>query len=114
NKGISDGFEKSIHISTSEGYSVIAPNVSRLISVYVYEENVPMGDVIPTLTLTLPGGELQPYTFEATRASDGFSTLSLNPIDAPHGTRIDYQVCVPYNNGKQACVQEFYLIWDNR
>ncbi|MBC8506209.1 MAG: hypothetical protein ISR58_20085 [Anaerolineales bacterium] len=114
NIGISDSFEKSIHIITSEGYSVIAPDVSQLISVYVFEEDLPKGDVIPTLTLTLPGGELQSHIFEATRASDGYSTISLNPIDAPQGTRIDYQVCIPFNNGKQACVQDFFLIWDNR
>jgi hypothetical protein len=112
NDSLSDSMEKPIHITTSEGYSVIAPDVSQLISVYIYEENVPIGDVMPTLFLTLPGGEPESYTFEATRASDGFSTISLNPIDAPHGTRIDYQVCVSAHNGKQACVQDFFLIWE--
>ena len=112
NESLSDSGEMPIQLSTSEGYSVIAPDVSQLISVYVYEDHAPIGDVIPTLTMTLPGGEIQSFTLEATRASDGFSTISLNPIDAPHGTRIDYQVCVPTHNGKQACVHDFFLIWE--
>ena len=101
----------SLVLTVSEGYNLVAPNASQIISVYVSEDYQPLGGATPVLILTLPGGAQRSYNFGATRPSDGFSTISLDPIDAPHGTRIDYQVCVQSNSGQQVCVADFFLIW---
>jgi len=65
------------------------------------------------MTMTIPGVGQRFYTLEGTRPSDGFSMVNLDPIDVPHGTRIDYQVCVTDNSGQQACAEDFFLIWGN-
>ena len=109
--GETAGSGGSLMLTVSEGYSLVAPNASQVISVYVSDGYQPLSGVSPVIALTLPGGEQRSYTFEATRPGDGFSTIALEPINAPHGTRIDYQVCVNSNSGQQACLQDFFLIW---
>ena len=103
----------SLTLTVSQGYSVVAPNASQIISVHVSENGRPVGGAIPMMTMTIPGVGQRFYTLEGTRPSDGFSMVNLDPIDVPHGTRIDYQVCVTDNSGQQACAEDFFLIWGN-
>jgi hypothetical protein len=43
--------------------------------------------------------------------SDGQTRLTIEPVDAPSGTLIPYQVCI-YNLGnRQYCFSESFLIW---
>jgi hypothetical protein len=43
----------------------------------------------------------------------GCSFLGLEPIDAPNGTIIDYQVCFLVNPGEEYCKKDSFMIWGN-
>ncbi len=97
---------QKITLSVSVGYNLVDPGQSQVITVYVYNNNQPYANIKPTLSLMLPGGKTQSITFPPT-ASNGRTSLTLDPISAAHGTRVDIQVCAVSG----ACLDDYFLIW---
>ena len=52
------------------------------------------------------------YSFEPTD-SGGCSFLTLQPIEAPNGTAVDYQVCFQGLGSEEYCKKDSFLIWGN-
>ncbi|MBC8509281.1 MAG: hypothetical protein H8D34_30890 [Chloroflexi bacterium] len=108
---ISDA-SQPITLEVWEGYPLISPDEPQLISVAVYNGLRPMENVELVLTLILPDGNLQIYSTEPTR-EDGKAFFELDPISAPHGTSIQYSVCIAHLADGEICVEDDFLIWGN-
>jgi len=122
----SDNVSPSQEIPTSESVDItlttwkdqasITSEEQQIISVAVYDgELQPITDLEPIMMLTVPmrdgGAQLFVFTFALTNANDGISSLTLDPIDAPDGTQINYQIC-PWNGAHESlCVRDKFLIW---
>lgn len=106
---------QNITLIVKEDYPVIAPSEQQVISVAVYVDGQPVGDYEPILTLNVPlqDGNFRTYTyaFAPTSSDSGKSLLMINPIDAPHGTRILYEVCPWLDAPTEQCVRDDFLIW---
>ncbi|MCK5315482.1 MAG: hypothetical protein KAJ53_10180 [Anaerolineales bacterium] len=104
---------RELSIQVWETYPSVTPNQSQEIGVSVFENGVPLSKVEPDLVLTLPEGKKITYYMHPT-GDNGQARVRLNPIDAPNGTLIPYEVCV-YNlmtKGK-FCIRDSFLIWEN-
>jgi hypothetical protein len=99
-------------INVWETEPITQPNSDQTIGVIIREGEVPVSNVEVYLLLKLAENITIRYTFPITQ-SDGSASLSLNPIDAPHGTVIHYDVCVSTVNQESTCVSESFLIWGN-
>ncbi len=104
---------RELSIQVWETYPSVTPGQSQEIGVSVFENGAPLSSVEPDLVLTLPGGKDVTYYMDPTSES-GQARLRVDPIDAPNGTLIPYEVCV-YNlvsKGK-FCIRDSFLIWKN-
>ncbi|MBE9523602.1 MAG: hypothetical protein IMY76_00790 [Chloroflexi bacterium] len=110
-----DSGTQNIKLIVDEAYPVVAPSEQQVISVAVYVDGQPVGGYEPILTLTLTqeDGNVHNYTFvfPPTNKDSGNSSLTINPIDAPHGTRVRYEVCPLQNAPSDQCVRDDFLIW---
>ncbi len=91
---------------------MVSPNQSQEIGVSVFENNIPLVNIEPDIIIVLPDETTRIYYMQPT-GSDGQTRLQLDPIDAPNGTIIPYQVCVYNLNGSKFCVKDSFLIWSN-
>jgi hypothetical protein len=107
------GSSPQVSIQVWESFPMIAPDGYQEVGVSVYENDVPFGGIEPDLYVTLPDGTKRTYYMYPT-GEDGQSRLVLEPINAPHGTLIPYEVCVFLIGGQKLCVKESYLIWQNQ
>jgi hypothetical protein len=106
----SDTQSGEIIVKVWESSTMIAPNMPQEIGVSVFEDGQPVINVEPDLLVTLPDGTQRRYYMYPT-GSDGQTRLTIEPVDAPSGTLIPYQVCI-YNLGnRQYCFSESFLIW---
>ena len=101
---------QAVIMKVSKGYGLVSPHDSQIVVVQLYEGHQPLAGFGPDLTLMLPGGAIQSYTMSPTQ-SDGRTTIELDPISAPHGTRIDYRVCVVTQSEADVCIDDYFLIW---
>lgn len=95
-----------------ESYPMVAPKQNQEIGVLVLQDNAPLRGVEPDLIVTLPDGRSKQYFMYPT-GEDGLTQMTIDPIDAPPGTVISYQVCIVSPGGAKTCVQESFLIWIN-
>ncbi|MEN8172440.1 MAG: hypothetical protein ABFS03_06115 [Chloroflexota bacterium] len=106
---------QDITLAAWEEYPVIAPNEQQVIGVAVYANSVPLGEYEPVLTLSIQLADKSDltyaYSFAPTSAETGKSSLTINPIEAPHGTRVLYEVCAWRNAPSDLCVLDDFLIW---
>lgn len=100
----------ALTLKIAKGYDLVSSGDSQIIIVNVYEGHQPLSGLVPNLTIMLPGGALQKYQMPPTQA-EGRSSIELEPIAAPHGTRIDYRVCVITQAGNEICGDDNFLIW---
>jgi hypothetical protein len=103
---------RAITIQVWESYPILAVGQGQEIGVAVFENNLPMRSIEPDLVLTLPDGATRTYYLFPT-GEDGQTRMPLDPITAPNGTLIPYQVCILNLMGEQFCVKDSFLIWDN-
>jgi hypothetical protein len=96
-----------------ETYPLLAPDQNQEIGVSISENNVPLSNLEPYLAITLPTDETKTYYMDLT-GEDGVSRYMLDPINAPNGTLIPYQVCVLDLNNEKYCVRDSFMIWQNQ
>ena len=90
---------------------MLASNQEQEVGVILLENNDPLSQLQPQLTITLPDGSRQTFTMPAS-APDGRTSLRLPPIDAPNGTLIPFQICIRGSTGERFCMKDDYLIWN--
>jgi len=105
--------EGMVTLQVFKNYPVVAPTRQQILNVRAYLDSQPLQDVRPELTLMLPGGVIEYRDFPPTDVS-GRTSLQLEPIAAPHGTRIDYEVCLTVEQGGQVCLEDYFLIWESQ
>lgn len=94
-----------------ESLPMVGPNQSQEIGVSVYEDGMPASNMEPDLVITLPEGSRTYYMFPT--GADGQSRQILEPISAPNGTLIPYEVCIYTKTRDRFCVRDSFLIWQN-
>lgn len=99
-----------ISVQIWESCPHVAPDQEQEIGVNIIFNHDPLPEVQPVLILTLPDGSQSAYPMPST-GSDAQTRLQLGPINADHGTLIQYQVCVTMMGGQNICVMNSYLIW---
>ncbi len=99
-----------ISIRVWETFSVVAPDQNQEIGVSVYENNAPLSGIEPDIKVTLPDGSIRSYYMYPT-GGDGQTRMQVEPIAAPSGTLILYEVCVFLLGGQKLCVGDSYMIW---
>ena len=100
-----------INIQVWETFPMVASNQNQEIGVSVYENNDPMIGIEPDISLVLPDGSNRRYYMYPT-GEDGQTRMLIEPIQAPSGTLIPYEVCIFFPGGQQLCVTETFIIWD--
>jgi hypothetical protein len=99
-----------ISVRVWETYPLLPTNQQQEIGVKLDSGGVSLANFEPVLTLIVPGyGEIN-YTFPPTNQG-GTSYLKLNPVDAPNGTLIEYQVCVSDLRDQRYCVKDDFMLW---
>ncbi len=101
-----------LRIQVWEFLPILNSTQEQVIHVMVLDENSPIFNLEPTLTLTLPDGSQEEYHFPPTLVN-GQTSLTLPPIVAPNGTLIPYKVCLQYLNSEKVCYKDNFLIWGN-
>jgi len=94
-----------------ESSPMVSPNQSQEIGVSVFLDGAPMQEVEPDLVVMLPEGRKTYYLFPT--GADGQSRQMLEPVNAPNGTLIPYEVCIYARNLDRFCVRDSFLIWQN-
>jgi hypothetical protein len=109
---VNSQFDPQVSVQVWENYPLVTPDQAQEIGVSVLENNLPMRMVEPDLILTLPNGQEKTYYMPPT-AHDGQTMMVLEPITAPSGTLIPYEVCIFIPGGQKFCVKDSFLIWNN-
>lgn len=94
-----------------ESSPMVGPNQSQEIGVSVFLDGAPLQEVEPDLVVMLPEGRKTYYLFPT--GADGQSRQMLEPVNAPSGTLIPYEVCIYARNMDRFCVRDSFLIWQN-
>jgi hypothetical protein len=101
-----------IGLQVWERYPLLPLDESQEFGIAIYEDNLPLQGVDFTLKVVLPDGTSQSYYLLPTN-EQGKTSMSLDPIDAPNGAVIPYQVCVIGLTNPAVCVVDTFVIWDN-
>ncbi len=92
------------------------PQISSLetqqIGACVHEEGNPLINIQAVIHVQAQGQNSSTYQFEPTD-SGGCAFLKLDPIQAPNGTAVDYQVCFQGLGEQEFCKKDSFLIWGN-
>lgn len=101
-------------ILLGEDSPMISSSEKQKINLKVLEasDNTPVPNIESTLKLTLPENRHLTYTLKATDVN-GSSSFTLDPIVAPNGTVIPYQICLNTGSKSALCKEESFLIWGN-
>jgi hypothetical protein len=103
---------QSINMQVWEHHTFISSSQEQEIGAAVYQDETPLANIEPVLTVYLPDGKEDTYYFPPT-GKDGKSEVKIPPILAANGTIIVYKVCVENLNKERYCVKDAYLIWFN-
>ena len=103
---------RTISLQVWERYPLVSSKQNQEIGVAIFENNIPLPKVDFQLILNLPDGTQQTHLMEATR-QNGQTSFKLDPISAPNGTLVPYQVCMLGLPDMRFCVRESFIIWDN-
>jgi hypothetical protein len=101
-----------ISLQVWEKHPFVSSTQSQEIGASLFEGTQPLRNVEPVLTLTMPDGTEQSVYFPPT-GLDGQTIKQLDPINAPNGTLIPYQVCISSLTGERFCVKDSFVIWYN-
>jgi hypothetical protein len=105
------GEQGYVRLTIEEGKNFVAPGESQEIKVTLTENDIPLSNREPVLTITLPDGTQQMFRMNPTD-EQGVSKYRLPPIQAKNATLIPYEVCLTIPQGEQLCVEENYPVWD--
>lgn len=101
---------ENVRIEVWEAETYIATDQAQEINVAIFQNNVPLANREPVITVTMPDNSQEVHPFPPT-GENGKTSLTLPAIQAPSGTLIAYQVCLPGLQESQ-CVTDHYLIWN--
>lgn len=99
-----------ISMKVWEASPSLPPNQSQEFNIYTSQNNKPLANINPVLEISQPDGQHYIYNMPTT-GEDGQSYLRVPSIDAPNGSVIPYQVCIPNVNATRFCVKDSFLIW---
>jgi hypothetical protein len=105
-------YSRTYALQIWEKEPIVGPNTPQTVGVSISADGRAMKNITPTLILKLPGEINITYTFPATQ-ENGQTILELNPIAAPHGTVISYDVCISPADADPSCASESFIIWGN-
>lgn len=97
-------------IQVGETYPMISPEQEQEIWAVVLSAGVPVPNIEPELTLTMPDGTEQIYRLAATD-ENGETRQIIPAMNAENGTLVPYVICVQVENQQRFCVMDSYLIW---
>lgn len=101
----------NVRLTIEEEKDFVSPGESQQIRVVMTENDIPLVNWEPVLTITLPDGTQQMFRMKPTD-EHGISEYRLPPIEAKNATLIPYEVCITIPGGEQLCVEENYPVWD--
>lgn len=91
-------------------HTVLAPNQRQEFSIQVRDQDGPIRDAEPYINLTFSDGSVRTY-YPPPTGKDGLTGLILEPIDAPTGSAVFFEVC-DYNAGEgESCFEGSFLVW---
>jgi hypothetical protein len=83
------------------------------IRVWVRRRGMPELNVQPVLALTMPNGSTNPFVFPPTNGN-GETRMTVFPVKASSGTLVPYRVCLYLPQAEEKCVEDSYLIWNEK
>lgn len=101
----------TVTIKAWELYPALSSGDSQVIRVGIFQHGIPLKNREPVLFLKLPGNGLKVIYLPPTD-QDGITEITLEPIQAPIGTLISYDICLFGIPDNRKCVGENYLIWN--
>jgi hypothetical protein len=103
---------RELEMQVWERYAVIESKQGQEIGIWVLENNRPIENALPELTVKMPDGNYQTFQMPATGAN-GQSSYMLPMMGAPNGTIVPYKACVAATDALKMCVMRFFVIWSN-
>jgi hypothetical protein len=97
-------------IQVGETHPMISPDLEQEIWAVVFSAGVPVPNIEPELTMTMPDGTEQIYRMAATD-ENGETRQIIPPIEAENGTLVPYVICVHVENQQRFCVGSSYVVW---
>jgi hypothetical protein len=104
---------QALSLQVWERFQFISSQQMEEIGASVLQGATPMAQVEPILVVFMPDGTLRTYYFPPTGA-DGKTYARIDPINAPNGTLIPYEVCISNVNKELFCVKDSFVIWYNQ
>ncbi len=103
---------QALTIKVWELKPVITSAETQEIFVGIFEDQTPLSNLEPDLTVTYSSGPSETINFPPTDPQ-GITSLKVTPIRARNGTIIPYEVCLNNLQDEKTCVKDSYLIWGN-
>jgi hypothetical protein len=101
----------TLSVNLWEAQSTIQPGQPQIIYARIAQNKLPIINLQPVLEITLPDQSRQTYLMPASDV-DGVSAIQTQPIFAPNGSIIPYQVCLVYSDATRTCAAEQFMIWN--
>ncbi len=102
---------RQIQLDIWEQLPQITSQENQQIGACIHEDGLPIVNAQAIVQITVQETETE-YSFDLTD-SGGCSFLTLDPIQAPNGTAVDYQVCFQGLGSEDYCKKDSFLIWGN-
>ncbi len=103
--------ERELRMQVWATHQLVQSDQEQDIWVSVMENNVPLTNLEPVLTVMPPEGDRLQFRMPLTGVN-GQSHLIIPPIPAKNGTLIAFQVCIPTRNTEKYCYMDSYVIWN--
>lgn len=106
------GVARQIQLDIWEQLPQITSYENQQIGACIHEDGLPLVNARAVAQIFSQGNGTLSYSFDLTD-SGGCSFLMLDPILAPNGTTVDYQVCFQGLGIEEYCQKDSFLIWGN-
>ena len=104
--------ERDIQLDIWEQLPQITSYENQQIGACIHEAGQPLANAQAIAQVTTQESGTNTYSFEPTD-SGGCAFLTLDPILAPNGTAVDYQVCFQGLGSEDYCKKDSFVIWGN-
>ncbi|MEJ2448042.1 MAG: hypothetical protein P8Y37_08905, partial [Anaerolineales bacterium] len=104
--------ERHIQLDIWEQLPQISSHETQQIGACIHDQGAPLVNAQAVVNVSTDGDRTLTYPFDLTD-SGGCSFLTLDPIQAPNGTAVDYEVCFQGIGDGEYCKRDSYLIWGN-
>jgi hypothetical protein len=104
--------ERELQLDIWEQLPQISSHENQQIGACIHEGGQPLVNAQAVAQVNIQGSGTKVYTFEPTDAG-GCAFLTLDTIQAPNGTAVDYQVCFQDLGSEDYCKKDSFVIWGN-